>query len=445
MKKKLFFICVFIMFFLFCPFFSIAKADDDRQRIGKFEYKLKEPSVTVNINPEIFGLVDFCTPLTTRYTNPMCAFKYRKSVYDGYLYNDLDSLIIVIEYLEEIAKKELPDEDSNDLALSYIRSIEKEYTKFPWNQIAGSVNEKFINKVKEADEKRIDSISITYYLSCFLNHPINDIYGSEEKDTDSNGNNQNDIQLFMIDPLNPSNDGIDLVHMFAVMDAAYTNTGKDRPWWDSEYVDLCGWAGDLFTFAGDIKCAEEALKLKEKLEKENIKPSDEQNELFELYENYNLNNDFGFKIENENWHKAVDLGKYVGLKSSSFSLEDMLADIDGLNICRLILNYNNKLSKSIAAYYDLIDSDNTCYDSRYSCFLRTSVYSTYDNSFVKKGFAALVKYMCGLEVINILNIKLARVRLSQRASEEIFGKVSKLFISYIEAMAQTFPEEDLYR
>jgi len=53
--------------------------------------------------------------------------------------------------------------------------------------------------------------------------------------------------------------------------------------------------------------------------------------------------------------------------------------------------------------------------------------------------------MCGLEGINILNIKLARVRLSQRASEEIFGKVSKLFISYIEAMAQTFPEEDLYR
>ena len=123
----------------------------------------------------------------------------------------------------------------------------------------------------------------------------------------------------------------------------------------------------------------------------------------------------------------------------------MLADIDGLNICRLILNYNNKLSESIAAYYDLIDADNTCYDNRYSCFLRTSVYSTYDNSFVKKGFAALVKYMCGLKDFNILNIKLARVRLSNNASKVIFEKVSNLFISYVEAMGQTFPEEDLYR
>ena len=123
----------------------------------------------------------------------------------------------------------------------------------------------------------------------------------------------------------------------------------------------------------------------------------------------------------------------------------MLADIDGLNICRLILNYNNKLSESIAAYYDLIDSDNTCYDNRYSCFLRTSVYSTYDNSFVKKGFAALVKYMCGLEGENILTIRYSRGHLSNKASKDIFEKVSKLFISYIEAMAQTFPEEDLYR
>ena len=103
---------------------------------------------------------------------------------------------------------------------------------------------------------------------------------------------------------------------------------KNRLWWDFEYVDLCGWAGDLITFARDIKNAEEALKLKEKLEKDNIEPNNTQNELFKLYENYDLNNDFEFENENENWHKGVDLGKYVGLQSSSFSLEDMLADID---------------------------------------------------------------------------------------------------------------------
>ena len=324
----------FYYVFLFCPLFSKAKANDNRQRIGRFDYKLKESSVMVNINPELFGLVDFCTPLTTKYTNPMYAFKYRKSSYDGYLYNDLDSLIIVIEYLEDIAQREFPNEDSNNLVLSYIRSINKGYTEKPWNQIAGSVNKNFINKVKEEDEKRTDSISITYYLSCFLDHPINVIYGSEEKnkdkfknmpinkiysnddkeknkDTNSNENDQKDIQLYMIDLLNSSYDSIDLVHMFAVMDAAYTNTGKDRLGRDSEYVDLSGWAGDLFTFAGDIQNAEFVLHYKEILEKENKTPNETLQNTFKLYENYDLNNDFQFKLQNENWHEAVDLGKYV--------------------------------------------------------------------------------------------------------------------------------------
>ena len=410
MKKKILILIVLVCSFFACFSVKTYASTDYRTKIGYFEYDFNNTWSNINLNTEMVDFVNLNVKRNIKDKNIM--WQYRIFHYDGYLYNDLDSLIIVLEYLEGVAKEKFKDYDSNDLILSYIRSFNNSYIEgtqgFLWNQVAGEPNAEFANKIDELDEKRKNSIGIREYFNRMKDKGVN-----------------------LIDPLNPyainnhKSTEIDLIHMFAVMDAMYNNTGKNWLCRDSEYNDLCGWAGDLYTFTAEVK---DAIKAKN---------SNQNNGNFkDSYESYI------FKHKDEKWHIATDLAEYLGLTSKSFSNLDMLADIDGLNICRLFLNYDNDLSRSVSAYYDILDSDNSTILNRYSCFKEASVTSTYNNSFYKEGFGSLVKFMCGLKGINIVSINIARNSLSKDSNKDIFDKTSRLFISYIEEMAKGQPEEE---
>lgn len=194
-----------------------------------------------------------------------------------------------------------------------------------WGTIAGSTdpNVKSIIKLLEADLEgslanvTIDSLingeAITEGELEVIHELIEAIHMVED---------MNDF----IDPV--TNEEIDFIHMIASLDSIYTDTDMED---DIEiFVDyLAGWGGDLKTFLPDMLS---------EIDKGNISNNEE-------YISY----------------VKETLGS---TKNSHFSLEDLLADIDAVNVNSALNREDLLLSEGIIWYYD-----SRAVDSRYTSFV----------------------------------------------------------------------------
>lgn len=111
-----------------------------------------------------------------------------------------------------------------------------------------------------------------------------------------------------------TNAAIDFVHMIAVIDSEYT-TFSTVPYEEQYYNYICGWGGDLETFAMDLIPYSTRKKIK-------------------TYEGL------------LQFTKTT-----MGAQPSHFSRADLLADMDGVNIGRLMRDKKLLLSEAMRQYY----------------------------------------------------------------------------------------------
>ena len=278
----------------------------------------------------------------TRYRYFYYARTYVEEVVESRrLQNDIDTLIFMVSKLEEYAIEYNSNLDSNDLVLGYLRAVHKSYysnydSGIQWKFAAGDVNTGFVNYVKNNDNA---SIKIREYLANFVS--------ASNYNSDVLGNiiNNSNVThgILLIDPLNPNitHNKIDVIHMFATMDGTYSNTGNPSITMTNNFQrDVSGWAGDLQTFVR-----------------------------YDLSGNSLPSNSLKAFVDNPSSNTVIDFGNHVGLSSSSFGNEDMLADIDAMNITKNYLDLGNSLSNSLSAYYNYASGDNGTKTNRYKLFI----------------------------------------------------------------------------
>ena len=307
----------------------------------EYEYKTEQ----INFNDKLVRQL-FTHGAKDNLENPDYVLKYQHiDKYDGKLYNDLDSLLVVLESMEDIAYTYFSKYDASDLILDYVRCIDESYysarysirKEYGFNKICGDPNKNFINKVNELEP------NIKIYFASFVQNGDKynyELYG----DIDSK---ILDRKYCLLDPLNICYNSkdlylrqIDLIHMFTVMSGTYVKTGAYWPFMDDEYKDLIGWLGDLAQLDKNVKKKEK-----------------------------NPDADCSYRYENDCYDNTpISFAKVLNLQECEFPNEDLLGDIDGMNICRVFLNYNDSISICIGCYYNLIKEDNTDYTNRYMCF-----------------------------------------------------------------------------
>lgn len=175
------------------------------------------------------------------------------------MYNDVESLVYALEYLEDEANY-LSISDVNNAILAYIRRINKNYTDQEttyyspsiyslekWESVCGPENANFISGMNSYYQ---GGLKIKEYFSSFLE--VSSLYNSQEYgECSSTFLNKN---LKLIDPLTNSA-SIDMIHMFAAFDGIADNTGASLNDWPYYYVPslfykyLVSWGGDLQTLA----------------------------------------------------------------------------------------------------------------------------------------------------------------------------------------------------
>lgn len=264
--------------------------------------------------------------------------------YTKELKNDLESLNFVVELSKIFADAYSPSgttHDHNNLVIGYLREINNSYYNTSeeyfknWQWIAGGVDLDFISYILVNDNSEFKIIE---YLACFLGsaNSYNSVYGN------INTSNVN-YGTYFIDPLNPENDKnmIDLTHMFATIDGSYSNTGGILEFSYGFQKDLSGWAGDLQTYA--------------------------RNDIFGFQEENLENYDYNTNIDDD----VIDFNEFNNILQGTFSNEDMLADIDGLNIAVNYLDDGYSVSYAIAKYYEDINSDNLYGNNRYWRFVQS--------------------------------------------------------------------------
>ncbi len=251
--------------------------------------------------------------------------------------NDLDSVIFMVEQLENYATNFINEKNLNtnnsSLILPYLRCLNNQYrdsgsafenaTGYLFKSICGSLNQDFLKYVNDNETKKYSNssdslIDIKNYFATFINKTdVNSSYGTfitKYKD-------MNNKML-----ITNSGEKIDLIHMFCVVDGLEEKPSND------EAHDL----QNLVSFVGDLhQACYNAGKTK-------LEVTDFKNEI--------LKND-----------------------SYQFSLSDFFADLDGYNIGKSHLRVldgsakKNKLSTSMYGYYNLVKT-NSMY--RYRSFIK---------------------------------------------------------------------------
>ena len=220
--------------------------------------------------------------------------------------NDIDSVYHAIHYLENLATS-YGVSDKNNSVLGYIRTIKTSYDTDEWSVVAGSANSSFNDYVNSLSNI---GMTIREYFASFINASY---YNSAEHGDCSSIYLNKELNLF--DPITEESD-IDLLHMFASLDAIFLNTGEgyyNFPYnmvTGRTYRYLSDWAGDLQTatvsltaYTGTISSFEDILQ------------------------NPNL----------------------------SFDYYDFYADVDALNIaCNIVLSNSINLSSLFINYYQNI-------------------------------------------------------------------------------------------
>lgn len=274
----------------------------------------------------------------------------------------IDQIIFNIIQLEKYATGYT---NSTDKILGFLRGINSNYAEYfqsiiniavmEWVWLAGGMNYVFIEDItaKETGEIPIH----TYFANFVDDYSYNSAtYGQFYDDSELMFNRR------LSDPINPNNyyNKIDLIHMFATIDAMYKNTNNEQTFNENFQRDVAGWAGDLQTFVRH-----------------------------NLYKNNSIYSVSNLPVYNynTNQYKVIDFGEFLGGESigitssdNTFSNEDMLADIDAANIAVHFLNEGNSLSQSIASYYKYINHDNSSQTNRYSLFIDSIAKETSSNA-----------------------------------------------------------------
>lgn len=256
------------------------------------------------------------------------------------LYNDLDSLILVINGMEKIYNDyEFPisfNHSCINSILAYIREISTIYFNRDWSIIAGSADQLVFTLINS------DYSSGMHYRDYFYS-----FLTSTYRNTVLNGNTSEsfiDRTLDFIDPFD-SFKTIDLIHLFASIDGVYSDTGVGIAFLSA----TSNWQRDLASWAGDLQSALGSTV-------------DKTNEIMETLHNFWTFEDAFFGI------------------NTAASEQDMLADFDATNIAKMYLDDgNNSLSSAVANYYLDCSYDNT---QRYSNFIWSA---TRDNHYISGG------------------------------------------------------------
>ena len=203
----------------------------------------------------------------------------------------IDKLKELEAYIDEAISETGADIPNSIIAMNIIRSLNPKYRGVKWGYTAGDSYDLLTDAIRIIDPNTIRVL--------------------EDYNKTGKGNF-----------LDPSNNEIDMHHMFATLSGQYNTSfiGKNVISIDKE---LSGWAGDLQTFIYDVK----------------------------------VNSYIDDKTPQE---VASDL---ITTKDSYFSLSDMLADIDAENIYSMYLP-KMKLSEMLEDYYN-----NGYYKKRYTIFV----------------------------------------------------------------------------
>jgi len=228
-----------------------------------------------------------------------------------------DTLFNNITKLSLLAKDYTDNKlESNQLVMMFIRQSNKSYTSSTWDMVAGKIDSEFIEYVNQK------SPSITDYFSGNLN--IMDVNSGQ---------------------------GIELTHFAATLGGllystsakdgtSFTGTIKGQLMPESHLDNLCGWAGDLQTLM---------LNMKDK-----------------------TNNSDSYDVLYNETKKAIGANEY------SFSMTDLLADVDAVNIRSLVAESDSlELGLALSNYYS---SGN---EKRYTDFVKNVVGSVDKGKFME--------------------------------------------------------------
>ena len=256
------------------------------------------------------------------------------------LYNDIDTLIFMINELEMLAEEFDSNGNTTNYVLGYIRGINLDYVDDSyfggWQYLAGNIDENFISYVDQNDGIGIE---FSEYFAQFLqdSSKFNSTYGY----VSSSYKNKH---LMIVDPFNDDS-YIDVLHMFASMDGIYNQTGNSVVLGNNHQRDLLSWLGDLHQFTRTIHTRGIDVST-----------------LPTYYTGYYS----GYTNEN------IDFEELTGVLNSGFSEPDLLADVDAMNIAKTFLDDDfNPISSGLSAYYNIIQGDNNYYPNRYKMFIST--------------------------------------------------------------------------
>ena len=284
------------------------------------------------------------------------------------MYNDYESLIFALQYLEAEALY-FGETDVGNSVLSYIRNINNSYRTnhvssffgdvYYYNIVCGQEHLSLVNNIKQIYP---GGMRINEYFAAFLND--DELYDSNIYGT------CNPYYLSLnLELINPSSNNvhhtIDLIHMFASMDGIFTNTEEatgDFPFnllEKNTYRHLVSWAGDLQSCTKI--CANSSFA-----------PSS-----FQL----------------------ILASSYYG-----FDYSDFYADLDAINIAMGNSVNSNSISYYVNNYFTSLSTNST---DRYTLFLNKIAGTVNNSSYTtNEKFVYKIKEMLGISLTNdnIINI-----------------------------------------
>ncbi|MEA5061511.1 MAG: hypothetical protein VB015_03780 [Erysipelotrichaceae bacterium] len=320
--------------------------------------------------------------LTSTYSNPNY-YSYiakpngpKKIINIRRLYNDLDSLLFITAEIENFVESYGMRDVKNE-TLAYIRTISDSYLNDfhfgldLWAIFAGSFDTILFDLI---DNNYQHGMYFADYFYSFLSlSNRNFALHGYKAGMVSNYHNE---PFYLIDPLYSCN-SIDLVHMFASIDGIYSMTGAN---WlvlplNNWQKDIVSWAGDLQTVASktvisnDLSGEERIIALAEAKAKDDM--------FISILAG-------GATFEQAFFERET-----------SFSLEDMMADVDAMNVTKFYLDLSSYgVSKCISEYYNYNMNN---YHGRFVDFLWSS---TRDN----QGFSGSINEIFENKVYLFLGI-----------------------------------------
>lgn len=353
MKKKILLLVIFVIVLLVPNKFSVdvnARKDqfevyietgpvESKKKVyltDDLQFFLERSNLKIEDEPEIKGWGIFSKTIHHYYY--MASPYIDEIVYTRKIDTSMDSLVYMVERVEYYAAEyKLGHNTSrtvNDLALGYLRCINKEYLdasslfdglqRMGYKVLCNTYEQEFVDYVRIAEEKKkkIFSVNITIseYFGKYVNeNSFNTEYGNRISDN-----------IKMIDPIEKKR--IDVSHFFAVIDTT-RHINREAPLMIG--YNLASWLGDLH----------QATAARNVSDKKDL-PVD-------------------FKTD------VLDRG------DSCFDMSDFMADVDGYNIGFNILdnakNAELKVSESINSYYEILKQD---YRNRYKIFIKSVAFYT---------------------------------------------------------------------